>query len=94
MQKLVDYHEKHPKHKLKTIQKRCSRKLKSMENLRNYRKYVENNGNSRQHWKRIDDYVFNRYTASRDQYLPVHTIDLMRWAQDYCRQNNFKFKSR
>lgn len=34
-----------------------------------------------------------KYNLARNIYLPVHTIDLQRWGQEYAKKNNFKFKS-
>lgn len=91
MKQIVDYRINNKTHSRKTIVKRFS--LKNVENLSRIEKYVKNNGNKRQKWDRIEKYVLEKYRIARNRYLPVHTIDLIRWALECASNNNFKIKA-
>jgi hypothetical protein len=97
MKRVVNYNDKYPNHGLSSIQKRACRKLKSKDYIRNCRKHVANNGNRIHHLKRIDDYVFDKFRKARDNYMPVNSIDIKRWAIECFKANsqnsNFEFRA-
>jgi len=45
-----------------------------------FRRYLEKHGTKKQKLDRIDDYVFDIFERARGNALPVHEIDLRRWA--------------
>lgn len=48
--------------------------------LSRFRRYLEKNGTKKQKLDKIDDYVFDLFERAREKGLPVHDIDLRRWA--------------
>jgi hypothetical protein len=45
-----------------------------------FRHYLEKHGTKKQKVDKIDDYVFDMFERARQNCLPVHEIDLRRWA--------------
>lgn len=45
-----------------------------------FRHYLEKHGTKKQKIDKIDDYVFDLFERARDKALPVHDLDLRRWA--------------
>jgi hypothetical protein len=45
-----------------------------------FRHYLERHGTKKQKLDQIDDYVFDMFDRARESSLPVHDIDLRRWA--------------
>jgi hypothetical protein len=48
--------------------------------LSRFRRYLEKHGTKKQKLDKIDDYVFDIFERAREKALPVHDIDLRRWA--------------
>lgn len=48
--------------------------------LSRFRRYLEKHGTKKQKLDKIDDYVFDMFERAREKALPVHDIDLRRWA--------------
>jgi hypothetical protein len=42
--------------------------------------------------EKIDELVYKRYSEARKKFMPVHSIDLKRWAIDCSKNNSFGFK--
>jgi hypothetical protein len=51
-----------------------------------YQKYIENGGNNFQKWFEVSEKVFNKFKNAREKYLPIHDIDLKRWALEVGRE--------
>ena len=45
-----------------------------------FRRYLEKHGTKKQKIYQVDDYVFDMFEEARGNALPVHDIDLRRWA--------------
>lgn len=48
--------------------------------LSRFRRYLEKHGTKKQKLDKIDDHVFDMFERAREKPLPVHDIDLRRWA--------------
>ncbi|CAF1461217.1 unnamed protein product [Adineta ricciae] len=48
--------------------------------LSRFRRYLEKHGTKKQKLDKIDDYVFDMFERARQKALPVHDLDLRRWA--------------
>ena len=48
--------------------------------LPRFRRYLDKHGTKKQKLEKIDDYVFDMCERARQKALPVHDIDLRRWA--------------
>jgi hypothetical protein len=48
--------------------------------LSRFRRYLERHGTKKQKLDKIDDHVFDMFERAREKALPVHDIDLRRWA--------------
>jgi len=48
--------------------------------LYRWEKQVANNGVRKEKLEYISTYVFEQFQRATDQYLPIHDIDLERWA--------------
>ena len=48
--------------------------------LARFRHYLEKHGTKKQKLDKIDDHVFDMFERARENALPVHDIDLRRWA--------------
>ena len=48
--------------------------------LSRFRRYLDKHGTKKQKLDQIDDYVFDMFERARQKALPVHDIDLRRWA--------------
>ena len=48
--------------------------------LSRFRRYLEKHGTKKQKLDKIDDHVFDMFERAREKALPVHDIDLRRWA--------------
>ena len=71
MQKIVEVdnkrRENNKRYSLATFQARTTKRLKSLDYIRNCRKHVANNGNRIHHLQRIDEYVYNK--------VPCHNLE-------------------
>jgi len=77
MQKVVDFAR--PGIAFTTIQHEYPRVTHRMQ-LKRFREYVENNGNRRQKLDRVEIFVLNKFDDARANSLPVHEVDIQRWA--------------
>lgn len=48
--------------------------------LSRFRRYLEKHGTKKQKLDQIDDHVYDMFERAREKVLPVHDIDLRRWA--------------
>jgi hypothetical protein len=56
--------------------------------LKQFREYVASNGNRRQKLNRIENFLFRRFRATRDNNLPVHDIDAQGWTLSQTKVEN------
>jgi hypothetical protein len=56
------------------------RRIPHQKNLARFRHYLEKHGTKKQKLDKIDDHVFDMFERARENALPVHDIDLRRWA--------------
>jgi hypothetical protein len=54
-----------------------------------FRKYIEKNGTRNQKLQEIDKVVYQKLVEARERYLPIHDIDLQRWALKASRELGF-----
>jgi len=57
-----------------------------MQQIRDYQEYVNKGGTNHQKFSRISRNTFNKFKNSRENYLPVHDLDLKRWALKFARE--------
>ncbi len=77
MQKVVDYAR--PDIPFTSIHHSFPRVTHPMQ-LKRFREYVAKNGNRRQKLNRVEAFVLDKFRSARDDYLPVHDVDIQRWA--------------
>lgn len=90
MEKVVLYHQKNPKHTIKTLKSRF-KELKDYSQLHRWKKYVEQKGRRSDKLKEINNAVFEKYRCARNMFHPIRDLDLQRWATQKARQINFEF---
>lgn len=73
------------KRQFSTINNRF-RKLNNEKEIYRMRKYVENGGTNFHKWFNVSTKLFSKFKNSREQFLPVHDIDLKRWALEFGRE--------
>ncbi|CAF1673171.1 unnamed protein product, partial [Adineta ricciae] len=56
------------------------RRIPHQSYLSRFRHYLEKHGTKKQKLEKINDYVFDMFERARENALPVHDIDLRRWA--------------
>lgn len=54
-----------------------------------FKKYLEQDGTRRQKTQQIDRLVYEKLINARDQYLPIHDIDLQRWGVLVARELDY-----
>jgi len=57
-----------------------NRKVKDLKQLYRWEKQVANNDVRKEKLEYISTYVFEQFQRATDQCLPIHDIDLKRWA--------------
>ena len=62
-----------------TVQQRFPR-VPYQQYISLFRHYLEAHGTKRQKIERADEYVFDKFEKAREQLLPVHDLDIKRWA--------------
>lgn len=72
----------------KSIQRRF-RTLPHQSYISRFRKYLEQHGTRRQKMQQIDRLVYDKLINAREQYLPIHDVDLQRWAVKIARELDF-----
>ncbi|CAF1365076.1 unnamed protein product [Adineta ricciae] len=60
--------------------KRNFQRIPHQTYIARFRHYLERHGTKKQKLDKIDDYVFDMFDRARESVLPVHDIDLRRWA--------------
>jgi Tc5 transposase DNA-binding domain len=85
MEKVVDFAR--PGTSFKAVQHAFPRVTHKMQ-LQRFREYVTNNGNRRQKLERMEKFVLARFQSARENNLPVHDIDVQRWALSQARMEN------
>lgn len=56
------------------------RRIPHQNYLARFRQYLEKHGTKKQKLEKVDDYVYDMFERAREKALPVHDIDLRRWA--------------
>jgi hypothetical protein len=77
MQKVVDYAR--PGISFTSIHDNFPRVTHPMQ-LKRFREYAASNGNRQQKLNRVENFLLDRFRSARDNYLPVHDLDIQRWA--------------
>ncbi len=54
----------------------------------NYIEYVKNGGKRRQKLKNVSERLYEKFQNARKNLLPVHDIDLKRWALEIAKEEN------
>lgn len=67
------------RHTWKSVQHRF-RRVSHRRYLTRFRNYVERQGTKKQKVDDIETFVYERFEAARESCLPVHDLDLKRWA--------------
>ena len=75
------------KHTWKSVQHRFKR-IRHIQYLGRFRKYLEDHGTKKQKIDDIDTFVFERFESARENCLPIHDIDLKRWALQRAQQQS------
>ncbi|CAF4551855.1 unnamed protein product, partial [Didymodactylos carnosus] len=84
MQEVVDYADATDRNgKRRRSWKTVHHKFKALPNqgyISRFRTYLEQHGTKRQKTNDIDEIVYQKFLNAREQALPIHDIDLQRWA--------------
>ena len=86
MKKVVDYTR--PGISFTTIQHAFPR-VKDRKQLHRFRDYVERNGNRFHKLQCIETFIINKFRDARQESLPVHDLDIRRWARIQAKNENF-----
>jgi hypothetical protein len=93
MRRVVDYaYEENKLGQRRRTWKSVKHRFQTLPNqnyVSRFKKYLENNGTRRQKLQEIDKCVYQKLFEAREQYLPVHDIDLRRWAVNISREVGF-----
>lgn len=92
MTKVVRFKKANPKYAFKTIQHSFPR-LTDHKALARMIEHVEHHGRYKDKVLEIDKVVYEKFLIARRQYLPIHDIDLRRWALDHAKVLDFEFKA-
>lgn len=71
----------------KTVKHRY-RSLPAQTYISRFRKYLSQQGTKRQKTQNVDEIVYKKFLNARDQYLPMHDIDIQRWALQAAKDMN------
>ncbi|CAF3873098.1 unnamed protein product [Rotaria sp. Silwood1] len=63
----------------KTVQHRY-RSIPNQGYICRFRKYLTQQGTKRQKTQNVDEIVYKKFLNAREQYLPIHDIDIQRWS--------------
>ncbi|CAF3032526.1 unnamed protein product [Rotaria sp. Silwood2] len=55
-----------------------------------FRKYIQQHGTKRQKIENIDELVFKKFLNGREQSLPIHDLDIRRWALKAAHEHQLK----
>ena len=93
MQQVVDYaDETDESGKRRRTWKSVHRRFRTLPHqsyVSRFRKYLEQHGTRQQKIQQIDELVYEKLVNAREQYLPIHDIDLQRWAIKTARELDF-----
>ena len=93
MQQVVDYaDEKGESGKRRRTWKSIHHRFRTVPHqgyVSRFRKYIENNGTRYHKLQEIDKVVYQKLIEARERYLPIHDIDLQRWALKASRELGF-----
>jgi hypothetical protein len=78
--------------KFSSIQKNF-RKLNSIQEVHRIVEDVDKGGNKWDKYKQIEEFVYLKYKSARYKKLPVHDINLKKWAIERSREVNIEFKA-
>ncbi|OXA39876.1 Tigger transposable element-derived protein 6 [Folsomia candida] len=75
----VEEFERHPGWKFLTFQQNFS-KVRQPNYINRWKKQIEMGGTKYELFIEIENYVYQQFKLCREQYLPVHDMDLKKWA--------------
>ncbi|CAF3780597.1 unnamed protein product [Rotaria sp. Silwood1] len=85
MQRVVDFAR--PGVAFITVQ-HAFRRVRDPMQLKRFREYVANNENHRQKLKHVEHFVLDRFRSACNNNLPVHDLDVKRWALSQAKIEN------
>ena len=88
IQKVVKYCEEHPNYSFNTIQQRF-RRLSHRNYISRFKSYINSLGTRNSKLQEIKEFVFSKFLEARNMRLPIHDIDLQRWAIQKANQLNY-----
>ncbi|CAF1531761.1 unnamed protein product [Adineta ricciae] len=90
MQRVLDYaYDEDKSGKRRRTWKPVKHRFRTLPNenyVSRFKKYLENSGTRRQKLQEIDKSVYQKLVYAREQYLPVHDIDIQCWALKSARE--------
>ncbi|CAF1086923.1 unnamed protein product [Adineta ricciae] len=90
MQRVLDYaYDEDESGKRRRTWKPVKHRFRTLPNeyyVNRFKKYLENSGTRRQKLQEIDKSVYQKLVYACEQYLPVHDIDIQRWALKSARE--------
>ena len=87
MEKVVKYCEEHPNFSFKSIQQRF-RRLSHRNYISRFKQYINSLGTRNSKLQEIKEFVYSKFVESRNMRLPIHDIDLQRWAIQKANEQN------
>ena len=93
MKRVIQYYdEKDPltgkrRRSWKSVQRRF-RRVRDSTYLSRFRSYMQKEGTKCEKMENINNYVYNKFEQARELFLPVHDLDLRRWALKKAEQES------
>ena len=94
IKKIVELYNRHKQRKMswKNFQHNC-RTVKHRTDIARFRRIVENNGTFKCKAANVRSHVKAMFDNARSNHLPVHEVDLRRWAIDKAEELGLRFKA-
>ena len=94
IKKIVELYERYKQRKMswKSFQHNC-RTVKHRTDIARFRRIVENNGTFKCKAADVRTHVKAMFDNARSNHLPVHEVDLRRWAIDKAEELGLRFKA-
>ncbi|CAF1540353.1 unnamed protein product [Adineta ricciae] len=73
------------RHTWKSIHNRF-KSLLSQSYVSLFRNYLQKEGTKQQKCREIDKLIYDKFVSARDQALPIHNLDLQRWALKFAKE--------
>ena len=81
--KVIDYVDSHPTSKLSTIRHHF-RRIKDANYITRFRDYIKKSGTKIEKLQKLKEFVYNCFTNARNLHLPVHDLNIRRWALQFA----------